>query len=66
MAWVSGDLRLLELFPSVVKVDDTSHTNNEKWPHMIFTGQPSSGHVFMWMRVFLPKKLLVHFAECFT
>jgi len=57
MAWVySGDLRLLELFPSVVKVDDTSHTNNEKWPHMTFTGQTSSGHVFMWMRVFLPNK----------
>jgi len=52
----SGDLRLLELFPSVVKVDDTSHTNNEKWTRMAFTGQTSSGHGFTWMRVFLPNK----------
>jgi hypothetical protein len=37
-------------------VDDTSHTNNEKPPHMTFTGQTSSGHVFTWMRVFLPNK----------
>jgi hypothetical protein len=66
VAWVySGDLRLLELFPCIVKVDDTSHTNNEKQPHMNFTGQPSSGQVFTWMRVFLPNKTACAFCWMF-
>jgi len=42
------------LFPLVVKVDDTSR--KKKHPHMTFTGQTYSGHVFTWMRVFLPNK----------
>lgn len=47
VAWVyAGDLKLLKLLPSVVKRDCTSHTNNEKCPHMTITGQTSSGNVF--------------------
>jgi hypothetical protein len=57
VAWVTtGDMRLLKLFPSVVKVDDTCHTNNEKRPHLTITGQTSSGHIFTWLRAFLPNK----------
>jgi len=44
VVWVySGDLRLLEMFPSVLKVDDA---NNEKRPHMTFTqaGMYSHGY----------------------
>jgi len=57
VAWVyTGELRLLHQFPYVIKVDDTSHTNNEKRPHLTFTAQTSSGKVFTWLRVFLPNK----------
>lgn len=43
VAWVyKSELRLLNLFPSVVKIDDTSHTNNEKRPFMTFTAMTSS------------------------
>lgn len=57
VAWVyTGELRLLRQFPHVIKVDDTSHTNNEKRPHLTFTSQTSSGKIFTWLRVFLPNK----------
>ena len=66
VAWIStGDLRLLTLFPSVIKVDDTCHTNNEKRPHLTITGQTSSGHVFTWLRAFLPNKSAATFRWIF-
>ena len=43
VAWVnSGDLKLLKLFPQVVKIDETSYTNNGKLPHMTFSAKTHS------------------------
>ena len=52
---------MLNLFPSVIKIDDTSHTNSEKRPFMTFTAMTSSGKAFTWLRAFLPNKT----AACF-
>jgi hypothetical protein len=48
-----------------VKVDDTCHTNNEKLPHLTITDQTSGGHIFTWLRAFLPNKSAATFLWIF-
>ena len=46
--------RLLLLDPSVIKVDATSHTNNEKRDLLTFSARVPSGQYFICLQVFMP------------
>jgi len=66
LAWIYRDeQRLFRLFPKVVHVDATSHTNNEKRLLLTFTGRTSEGHTFIFLRVFLPNQKAYSFRWVF-